>query len=100
MREKCLLNAGALLLGLCLGTQPADASTGAGAADRHHGQPAARYKLAFGGVPGYMVEDLWRGRRWDPPEYYDSRSGRWRHGYAPRQHHRGGQVHRRPESGW
>ena len=100
MHSKSLLKAGALMLSLCLGVQLAHASTGSGSADHDRNGAGVRYKLAFGGVPGEMVEDLRRGRRWDPPEYYDPRSGRWRHGYAPRQHHRGKQAHRRPKSGW
>lgn len=46
-----------------------------------------RYMLAYGGgLPGPMIEDLRRGRRYDGPEYYDEKSGRWRQGY-PHQHH-------------
>jgi len=104
MHAKSLLTAGALMLGLLLGLQAAHARTTAESGivpsgdlrndtgalsepfqnDRYRARPvhqAYGYQLAYGGLPGPMIEDLRRGRRYDPPEYYDSRLGRWRHGY-------------------
>jgi hypothetical protein len=89
MRAKSLLKAGALMLSLCLTPQLAQAGINSGSDDGYRAQPAARIRLAYGGgVPGPMVEDLRRGRRYDGNEYYDERSGRWRQGYTHRHRHR------------
>ncbi len=83
MDAKSLLFCGALTLSLCWEAQLACASRDTAGSGQNH--PSAGLKLAWGGVPGPMVEDLRRGRRYDGPEYYDPRSGRWHQGY-PRDH--------------